>query len=806
MTSYIREYGPTLVENGYAVVELAAGKKSPMRKEWQKNPLTAQACRQHPESEGVGILCGFGERPVCAVDVDFNGTQEEASALYDALVAAYPGAAMAVYRVGKAPRFALLFRAEGAWTKQTTRFFSLGGIEQTKSRIEVLGRGQQIVLYHVHPDTQKPYEYPRSYLTGEPRDVPVSELPLITRKTVDDLCTAFERFMEARGWEADRRDKGAIAVSADDFEAEELVPKRPVGLSTEELRKLMEKRLQRWDSYSEWCNDGMRIHHETGGSSEGLALWDELSQQADKYCGFEAVEAKWNSFHDRGLRSLTMWPIVKASNMIRGRAAEFSEDGLMCRVLREWGDHLRYAPKTKRWYYFEPSRLQWDELGPEAAICTRFRNEILNALLTKECEEAENEGNEARAVAAKKFQRKCLDNMSSAQDKLLKNLTRTREIFVDEDDMNRKDGYIAVENGLVNLETRDLLPNSPEAMMVKRCAITYDPTAECPTWRECMSCWFENEEVAHYMQKVLGKMMTGCPEDEAFYLLIGDGANGKSRFLDAVAAVLGEYARAVGDETIVGRRSTAGGGARADLVRLQGVRFAYCSETGGSETFRAADLKRLTGGDTVTARGLYAAEVKEFKPQFTLFIATNFAPSMQGADGGLRRRLRLINFPHDFERDPEYAKRRIKDLAYRLKAERAGIFNWLLEGYALAKQEGLEPPKAVQDATNEYADGQDIVARWFEECCEVKEGAVSRLADLFDNFKRWEQAGRYGADFMHQRGMTDRLKKLTQSRGLDVSFTRVGRQRGVTGLQLRDPTADEGSPIADNDDFEAFAN
>ncbi len=247
MTSFIREKGPRLVETGYPVVPLSKGKKHPttpnwqnspltaqacrQRPEgegvgvlcgygdtpicaidvskgkkhpttpnWQNSPLTAQACRQRPEGEGVGVLCGYGDTPICAIDVDFRGTDAEAKALFDALCKAYPACAMAVYRVGRAPKFALLFRAEGRWLKQTTLEYVKNGDESTKSQLEVLGKGQQIVLYHTHPETGLPYSYPYALLSGEPTDVPAAELPLVTYEGVQTLCDTFEKFVESNGW------------------------------------------------------------------------------------------------------------------------------------------------------------------------------------------------------------------------------------------------------------------------------------------------------------------------------------------------------------------------------------------------------------------------------------------------------------------------------------------------------------------------------------------------------------------------------------------------------------------------------
>lgn len=802
MTSFIREKGPRLVETGYPVVPLSKGKKHPTTPNWQNSPLTAQACRQRPEGEGVGVLCGYGDTPICAIDVDFRGTDAEAKALFDALCKAYPACAMAVYRVGRAPKFALLFRAEGRWMKQTTLEYVKNGDESTKSQLEVLGKGQQIVLYHIHPETGLPYSYPDAFFSGEPVDVPAAELPLMTYEGVQTLCDAFEKFVESNGWASVKGSERTIAVDADEALAEELVPKRPIGLTIDQIRKLMAPRVESWGSYTPWYQDGMRIHHETSGSSEGLALWDELSQQAAKYDGFEEVEKKWATFNNRGLRSLTMWPIAREARMVIARAEAFTEDGLLCRVLRDWGDHLRYAPQAKRWYYFEPATRQWDRLGPEASICTRIRDEIFNSLLTEEIKAARDAGGEAREKAAAKFQLRCLDGESAMLDKLLKNLTRTRELYVDENDMDAMEEFIAVENGLVNLKTRDLVPNAPDALMVKYCNVRYDPSADCPTWRKCVSTWFGSEEVAWYMQKVLGKMLAGRPDEEAFYLLIGDGANGKSSFLETISEVMGGYSKALSDETVIGRKGTPASGHRADIVRLQGARFVYCSETGSGESFRAADLKRISGGDKISARGAYAAEVKEFPARFTLFIATNFAPNMQGADNAMRRRIRLIDFPHDFENDPKYRAMRIKGLSQVLKAERSGIFNWLLEGRDGELKEGLVVPKSVLDASNAYVDSHDLVTQWFDERCEIgrpeKETDPS-TKDLFESYCQWLESMNESTFDARPRMLTERLKKLLARRGVPFRLRKSDGKALAVGIRLKS-AVDLDQPA--QDDFE----
>ena len=61
----------------------------------------------------------------------------------------------------------------------------------------------------------------------------------------------------------------------------------------------------------EWLHVGMALHHETGGSDEGLALWDEWSSRVPGYEGWEDVVGRWESFGQSG--GVTGGTILKAA-------------------------------------------------------------------------------------------------------------------------------------------------------------------------------------------------------------------------------------------------------------------------------------------------------------------------------------------------------------------------------------------------------------------------------------------------------------------------------------------------------------
>jgi putative DNA primase/helicase len=64
----------------------------------------------------------------------------------------------------------------------------------------------------------------------------------------------------------------------------------------------------------------MALHHETGGSEEGLALWDEWSAKGSKYKGQEELEYKYRSFRDDHPNPVTLGSLLRKR---RARGVDF---------------------------------------------------------------------------------------------------------------------------------------------------------------------------------------------------------------------------------------------------------------------------------------------------------------------------------------------------------------------------------------------------------------------------------------------------------------------------------------------------
>ena len=162
---------------------------------------------------------------------------------------------------------------------------------------------------------------------------------------------------------------------------------------------------------------------------------------------------------------------------------------------------------------------------------------------------------------------------------------------------------------------------------------------------------------------------------------------------------------------------------------LNGARLALCPEIDGGRRWNIARLKRLSGGDPLTAR-LIAKDPFEFSPSHKLVVVANSSPALSVVDEAVRRRFHKLEFNVTIppnERDP--------DLPEKLKAEAGGIIRWMLAGCLDWQDGGLRPPKAVVEATDAFLDREDTIGEWRRECCRPM--GQSTLTELYQSYRAW---------------------------------------------------------------------
>lgn len=78
-----------------------------------------------------------------------------------------------------------------------------------------------------------------------------------------------------------------------------------------------------------------------------------------------------------------------------------------------------------------------------------------------------------------------------------------------------------------------------------------------------------------------------------------------------------------------------------------------------------------------------------------------------------------------------------KTLLAKLKQELCGILAWAVRGCEQWQQRGLDPPREVRAATEEYREEMDPVKDFIDQCCELSRGAKIAKGALYHAYTDW---------------------------------------------------------------------
>jgi putative DNA primase/helicase len=192
--------------------------------------------------------------------------------------------------------------------------------------------------------------------------------------------------------------------------------------------------------------------------------------------------------------------------------------------------------------------------------------------------------------------------------------------------------------------------------------------------------------------------------------------------------MFGSYGKTASDNLLIASQHDRHA---AELADLMGARLVVASEVTEGRHWDEAKLKRLTGGDTVSARWMRGNPFN-FTPTHKFWIAGNHKPRTRDNTESFWRRIHLIPFGVTIA--PEEQD---KDLKSKLIAELPGILKWAVDGFLDYQHKGLDPPLVIVDATRSYRNDEDSIASFIEECCEKDPAAHVLVGALHEEYQRW---------------------------------------------------------------------
>lgn len=456
---------------------------------------------------------------------------------------------------------------------------------------------------------------------------------------------------------------------------------------------------------------------------------------------------------------------------------------------------VRWCQARARWLVWDGTHWVWEERQQVQTLAQATVDALrLEASEWRARAAQYDRDDERRAKLEKKAQAAWKHYLQSQGNgrvgAILKQAISLPGVPVSTDDFDTDPWLLGVENGTIELKTQTFREHRRGDLITKLAPVAYDPRAKAPAWERFVAEVFPDETVRAFVQRAVGYSLTGDIGQQVWFVLQGEGSNGKSTLLDVISALLGTYATTLPQGFLEARETEAH---PTESTGLHRARFASGTEPRAKRSWDSEKIKRQTGGDIIEARFMHG-DFFFFKPTHKLWVSVNDMPRSDDMGTGWWRRMVIVPFTQRWYRDDEEGSPKVDPtLPERLRAELPGILNWALEGLrAFVAGKGLAIPKACRSAVAEYRSEQDELARFLAARCAVSTSELDTrgayTAVLYAAYRKWREGegldGKPVSNVKFGRELKKRLKGITPKE-------RAGRTYwpGLTLLDL--PDADD---------------
>jgi P4 family phage/plasmid primase-like protien len=589
----------------------------------------------------------------------------------------------------------------------------------------VLGSETDVLITYVPSDCKRIAE-PISIFKEEPKDV-------IVPKDDDNVST-----------------NGGTFFTGDPTE-DDVATKQQVANVLENVGQ------HRWDYYPDWIRIGFILFNE-GFTMDEFIEMSKKSKHWKNGSSPQWVKEKWKGFRRSQMSQEVLWKWLYEDNV-----DAYAELSLTRRDFWNLIKNPSHAETARYFYNLKPDayafneKLGWFQILPSniwkhydqkpsgllADIWNTFRKvykQHQQLIDLKAEDEATGNINKARLKNLQRFasgigNKTFCDGVIAFlpsmynDDELDRKMDEQRHLIAFTDkvyDLDRHEArpirpedYICLNTGYAYPEKRH---PSAQIELSATLRTLFETTEDCETKEEfgALTC---------YALQSVATCLHGTKKYEKFYVWTGNGGNGKGLLSELIKRTFGDYYHSIPHSCLT-KVQDKKDAPNPPIAKAKGKRFVQASEPEAEDRLQAGVVKQYSGGDEITARDMYRSTVT-YRPQFGLFLQTNAIPKLNRADGGVQRRMEVLEFPFKFIKEPTEASHKpinedLKDKIIKSPEWRDEMFHTLLEAYKHTESGGLNAPESVKVSSQEYMDENNPVKEWLNNTYETNKDAEDR--------------------------------------------------------------------------------
>lgn len=291
---------------------------------------------------------------------------------------------------------------------------------------------------------------------------------------------------------------------------------------------------------------------------------------------------------------------------------------------------------------------------------------------------------------------------------------------------------LTFQNGTLEIETgkfRDFVQGDYCSIILD---YDYNPEATCPNWEHFINDVTNDDPIREENLQFIGGYVL-CPDCryQKVFLLVGNGGNGKSVYLEMLQRIFGS--------ANVSHVEPSGFPQDFQRIRLKDSLVNIGADINGNFSNNEIREWLLKVADGTAIQACYKGkDYIDFAPRCKLIFACNSIPTAE-TTSGLSRRMQFIEFPCQYVEypDPDNPLQKPRDVALlgKLSSELPGIFNWFYDGYKLLTKVNYFTDTSEQSTLLEQFELQSNPIMEFCEDEDFK-GTVSRDI-IYHSYVEW---------------------------------------------------------------------
>jgi len=241
--------------------------------------------------------------------------------------------------------------------------------------------------------------------------------------------------------------------------------------------------------------------------------------------------------------------------------------------------------------------------------------------------------------------------------------------------------------------------------------------------------------------------------EKFFRIWTGAGNNSKSMLVKLLCMAWGPQYCIKVPTTIFAEKKAKSNQAQPELARADGCKIIVSQEPSDDEILQKGPVKELTGGDSMSVRGLFQENI-DMVATFRPIFMSNAIPPLNNADKACINRIRITDFISTWtENAPENIKEQYATNTFKMDPffdskllPLSHAFMWvIINKWSKFKKLGLIPPKEISDATNKYWIDNDIykgylserIVKKYDDNDELDNNFSISFRDIYKDFRFW---------------------------------------------------------------------